>query len=93
MTGGDAALPIWIDVMRAYLDKNANRKNVPEFDAPGNIVFVPVEGGGMEAYIKGTEPQETALPAQPPAADLRGPSRTPNQGLAVSSKNDARPRF
>jgi penicillin-binding protein 1A len=92
-TGSSAALPIWIDVMRAYLNKNANRKNVPEFDAPGNIVFVPVEGGRMEAYIKGTEPQETALPAQLPAADLRGPSRTPNQGLAVSSKNDARPRF
>jgi penicillin-binding protein 1A len=75
-TGGAAALPIWIDVMRAYLEKNVDRKKVPEFDAPGNIVFVPVEGGGMEAFIKGTEPQETALPTQPPAADLRKPSRT-----------------
>ena len=92
-TGASAALPIWIDVMRAYLGKHADRSKVPEFDAPGNIVFVPVEEGLMEAYIKGTEPQETALPAQPPAADLRRPSRTPDQGLAVSSAPDTRRRF
>jgi hypothetical protein len=79
--------------MRAYLDKHADRAKVPDFDAPGNIVFVPVEGGGMEAYIKGTEPQETALPAQPPAADLRGRPRTPEQGLAVTSTPDTRRRF
>ena len=92
-TGASAALPIWIDVMRAYLGKHADRSKVPEFDAPGNIVFVPVEEGLMEAYIKGTEPQETALPAQPPAADLRRPSRTPDQGLAVTSAPDTRRRF
>ena len=91
-TGSGAALPIWMDVMRAYLDKNADRKTVPTFDPPGNIVFVPVEGGQMEAFIKGTEPQETALPVQPPAADLRERSRT-GKGLAVSSPNDTRPRF
>jgi penicillin-binding protein 1A len=92
-TGAAAALPIWIDVMRAYLSKNVDRQNPPAFDPPGNIVFVPVEGGGLEAFIKGTEPQETALPAQPPTADSRKPSRTAGQGFAVSSKNDTRPHF
>jgi penicillin-binding protein 1A len=91
-TGGAAALPIWIDVMRAYLQKNADRKNPPDFEAPGNIVFVPVEEGRTEAFIKGTEPQEVELPAPSPAADLRGALR-PRQGMTVSSTNDIRPRF
>ena len=92
-TGAAAALPIWIDVMRAYLAKNVDRKKVPEFEAPGNIVFVPVEEGRMEAFIKGTEPQETELPAQPPVADLRKPSRNPGQKLSMSSETGTGPRF
>jgi penicillin-binding protein 1A len=70
-TGGVAALPIWIEFMQAYLatrDPNAP----PEFVAPGNIVFVPVnaENGTVadegktgidEAFISGTQPG-TAFP-------------------------------
>jgi penicillin-binding protein 1A len=73
-TGGAAALPIWIDVMRAYLERNADRKNPPDFEAPANIVFVPVEGGRVEAFINGTEPQE--FPAAPAPAELRPPAPT-----------------
>ena len=53
MTGGDAALPIWIDIMKAWI---GDRKEAPKFQPPGNIVFVTAENGTSEAYIAGTEP-------------------------------------
>ena len=70
-TGGVAALPVWIEFMRAYIETR-DPKNPPEFIAPGNIVFVPVnassgdvagEGttGINEAFISGTQPG-TAFP-------------------------------
>jgi penicillin-binding protein 1A len=67
-TGAQAALPIWIDFMTAYLDKRGGRQNPPVFEAPGNIVFVSVDrhsgqplsgdspGGINEAFISGTQP-------------------------------------
>lgn len=66
-TGTTAALPIWIDIMRGYLD-GRDREHPPEFEAPGNIVFVPVDrltgqpvedgadGAIAEAFISGTQP-------------------------------------
>ncbi len=70
-TGGVAALPIWIDFMRAYIETR-DPTAPPEFVAPGNIVFMPVnassgsvseEGatGINEAFISGTQPG-TAFP-------------------------------
>ncbi len=67
-TGAVAALPIWMDVMKAYIDRHGDRNNPPTFDPPGNIVFVVVDkatgaplspempGGVTEAYIAGTQP-------------------------------------
>ena len=66
-TGADAALPIWMDVMRGYIERRG-RENVPEFSAPGNIVFLAVDRDtGVpavdathtinEAFIAGTEPR------------------------------------
>jgi penicillin-binding protein 1A len=64
-TGGEAALPIWMDVMKAWI---GDRKEAPRFDPPGNIVFVSVEkasgnpaadgtpGAISEAFIAGTQP-------------------------------------
>lgn len=64
-TGAQAALPIWIDVMKAYI---GDRKEKPEFAQPGNIVFLSVDkGNGVqvdpatpgainEAFISGTQP-------------------------------------
>ena len=74
-TGAAAALPIWIDVMKAYIAKRG-REKPPEFLAPSNIVFVSVDkstgtpsaaGDGTigEAFIAGTQP-ETATPASQP---------------------------
>jgi penicillin-binding protein 1A len=75
-TGAKAALPIWIEVMKAHIAGRADRKNPPDFEAPENIVFVPF-GGTTEVFINGTQPQDPlpptpesaapALPAPPPA--------------------------
>ena len=70
-TGGVAALPIWIEFMRAYI-QTRDPKSPPEFIPPGNIVFLPVnasdgapagEGAASinEAFISGTQPG-TAFP-------------------------------
>jgi penicillin-binding protein 1A len=67
-TGASAALPIWIEVMRSYIEKHGDRKAPPEFEAPGNIVFVTLDSGVTEAFINGTQPQpgEAAAPAPGP---------------------------
>ena len=64
-TGAQAALPIWIEFMKAYI-ASRDRNHPPEFVPPGNIVFLAVdkgtgvptgEGGGInEAFISGTQP-------------------------------------
>lgn len=65
MTGSEAALPVWIDIMKAWI---GDRKDAPAFEPPGNIVFVAVDraSGGLtdegaagaisEAFIAGTQP-------------------------------------
>jgi penicillin-binding protein 1A len=67
-TGAQAALPIWMDFMKAYIEHRCNRQNPPSFEAPGNIVFMAVDRGSgqpvppdtpgaiNEAYISGTQP-------------------------------------
>ena len=66
-TGAVAALPIWIEIMRSYLDARG-RDNPPQFQPPGNIVFLAVDratgsitsgdtpGAISEAFIAGTQP-------------------------------------
>src|SRR6266850_50033 len=69
-TGAVAALPIWMDFMKAFIDTRADRKNVPQFEAPGNIVFVTLDNGIQEAFISGTQPQgAAAIPAVAPASN------------------------
>ncbi len=67
-TGAAAALPIWMDFMKVYLEKYGDRKNPPQFEAPGNIVFVTLDSGVSEAFINGTQPavSATATPAPAP---------------------------
>jgi penicillin-binding protein 1A len=55
-TGASAALPIWMDFMRAYIAARGGRGNPPTFEAPGNIVFVTLDSGASEVFITGTEP-------------------------------------
>jgi penicillin-binding protein 1A len=63
-TGAQAALPIWMDFMKVYIDTR-DKEHPPEFAPPGNIVFLsvdkgngaPDEAGGInEAFISGTQP-------------------------------------
>jgi penicillin-binding protein 1A len=65
MTGAEAALPIWMDIMKAWI---GDRKEPPLFTPPGNIIFVSVDkatgsasdpstpGTISEAFIAGTQP-------------------------------------
>jgi penicillin-binding protein 1A len=65
MTGAEAALPIWIEIMKAWI---GDRKDPPMFTPPGNIIFVNVDkatgtaadpatpGTISEAFIAGTQP-------------------------------------
>ena len=64
-TGADAALPIWIDIMKGWI---GTRTEPPKFEPPGNIVFISVDKGSgnavadgapgaiSEAFIAGTQP-------------------------------------
>ena len=66
--GAFAALPIWMDFMKAYIDGRPDKGDPPEFAAPGNIVFLAVDKGNgsvlpaqtpdsiHEAFISGTQP-------------------------------------
>ncbi len=66
--GAVAALPIWMDFIKAYIDGRTDKENPPSFPAPGNIVFLTVDkftgsvlpaeatGGLREAFIAGTQP-------------------------------------
>jgi penicillin-binding protein 1A len=66
MTGAEAALPIWMDVMKAYIDARGRRDARPAYEAPGNIVFVTLDSGMTEAFIKGTEPAAPAAATETP---------------------------
>ena len=66
--GALAALPIWMEFMQAYIDGRPDKDDPPHFEAPGNIVFLPVNqangavvpaetsGAINEAFISGTQP-------------------------------------
>jgi len=64
--GAFAALPIWMDFMKSYIDQRPDKDDPPDFAAPGNIIFLnvdqangaPMDGAGAihEAFISGTQP-------------------------------------
>jgi penicillin-binding protein 1A len=75
--GAKAALPIWMDFMKAYIDGRPDKDTPPEFQAPGNIVFLAVDkatgaastdqtpGAIRETFIAGTEPAVPSRQQQP----------------------------
>ena len=80
-TGGTAALPIWMDFMRAYIERRGDRQNPPRFEPPGNIVFVTLDSGITEAFISGTQPQVSAAQTPEPlspGADLPAAATVPS---------------
>jgi penicillin-binding protein 1A len=66
--GAKAALPMWMEFMHAYINGRPDKDAPPQFEAPGNIVFVSVDksngavlpsetpGSIHEAFISGTQP-------------------------------------
>jgi penicillin-binding protein 1A len=71
--GALAALPIWMEFIKAYIDTRPDRDDPPRFEAPGNIVILTVDksngavlspdtpDGISEAFIAGTEPGANAF--------------------------------
>ena len=67
-TGAAAALPIWMDFMRDYIDAYGDREHPPEFGVPSNIVFLDIDRATgtliteetqqriTETFIAGTQP-------------------------------------
>jgi len=70
--GALAALPIWMDFMKTYIEGRPDKDKPRDFEAPGNIVFLAVDKGNgavlpndtpgsiNEAFIAGTQPGATA---------------------------------
>jgi penicillin-binding protein 1A len=66
--GSFAALPMWMEFMKGYVDGRPGKAEPPQFEAPGNIVFLSVQKGDgavlpsdtpgaiREAFISGTQP-------------------------------------
>jgi penicillin-binding protein 1A len=72
--GSLAALPIWMEFMKAYIDSRPDKADPPRFDPPGNIVFMTVDKSNgaaqsaespaaiNEAFIAGTQPGANSFP-------------------------------
>ncbi len=55
-TGTEAALPIWIDIMKPWVERRrAELPEPPAFERPSNVIMV-MTSKGLEAFIAGTEP-------------------------------------
>jgi penicillin-binding protein 1A len=67
-TGAVAALPIWIEFMRAHIASHPDKEDPPQFEPPGNIIQLAVNpatggvagpnaaGAIFETFIAGTQP-------------------------------------
>ena len=72
--GSFAALPIWMEFMKAYIDGRPDKDTPPDFQSPANIVFLSVDkstgavlppdtaGAVTEAFIAGTQPTGLSRP-------------------------------
>ncbi|MGC4082967.1 MAG: penicillin-binding transpeptidase domain-containing protein [Vicinamibacterales bacterium] len=75
--GAKAALPMWMDFMQAYIASRTDCDNPPQFQPPGNIVFLAVDkhtgtatgadtpDAITDAFIAGTEPGGLTRAVQP----------------------------
>jgi penicillin-binding protein 1A len=75
--GSLAALPMWMEFMKAYIESRPDKEHPPEFEAPGNIVFLSVDKGTgavtapdapgaiTQAFISGTQPGATSFAQLP----------------------------
>ena len=87
MEGARVALPIWMDVMRTWIQKRrAELPDPPDFERPGNIVVVQTETG-VEYFIAGTEPRMPGLGV--PASTVSQKDRLPAVSRRTHSARSA----
>ena len=70
-TGAQAALPVWIDVMRWVIANRRDQKQRPSFEIPPGVDLARLPSGDVEAFLSGSVPEglplvsvEDALAAQ-----------------------------
>jgi membrane peptidoglycan carboxypeptidase len=85
-TGAVAALPIWMDFMKASSTARADRHEPTRLRGDGNIVFVKLDNGIDEAFINGTQPQ--ARPYFLPS--LRQSDDNSDEGRSATSHESTR---
>jgi len=88
MTGAAAALPIWIDFMKAYLDTLDESGREEKFPVPAGVVFSSIDWYTghivvpscaknsrviLEAFLDGTEPTRTCEEDDPKVRELPWP--------------------
>jgi membrane carboxypeptidase/penicillin-binding protein len=68
---------MWMEFMKNHIDSHPDKDTPPQFEAPGNIIFLPVDksngavlaagvpGAIEEAFISGTQPGGGGLAQQP----------------------------
>jgi hypothetical protein len=62
MSGAVAALPIWIDVMKSWVDRRrAELPEKPVFLRPGNVIDFVLPNGKTETFIAGTAPGKPVI--------------------------------
>ena len=68
-TGRVAALPIWMEFMKALYRRPADKDDPPTFEAPGNIVFLAVDKstGAVLPPDSGGASTRRSSPARSPA--------------------------
>jgi penicillin-binding protein 1A len=69
-TGANAALPVWMDVMRFVISQRRNAAMPPVFEVPAGIEFARLPDGSIEAFLAGTVPE--GLPVVVPGDDEAG---------------------
>ena len=75
--GSFAALPIWMEFMKAYIDGRPDKDDPPQFEAPGNIVFLPCDKATARCCRQTRRARSTkrSSPAPSPAAADSAASR------------------
>ena len=69
-TGAKAALPIWMEFMRAYIGTR-DKDHPPEFVPPGNIVFLSVDKSNGAPATKAPASTKRSSPARSPGQRFR----------------------
>ena len=83
-TGAQAALPIWIDFMRAYIDKRADRARPAAVRGARQHRLRDAAERVTEAFINGTQP--AGLTPDPPATQ---PAATPAPAVPEAAPSKA----